>query len=222
MPIHYQIYLHHEFQKIKNSLEIDIKSKIHGIPDDQFSKIRFFKDFEIHGKAFIDGEDFYYNLSDEERFDVVDRLLSLTRAEDIKIVAAVTDKQLYQANTGAKHHSKMHVHAYTELVNCISHELEKTNSYAFIICDDGKPSEINHFRSALKNPGNQRVYPDLQVKLSHDKDCNLIQLADLINFITSVHFRDLYGFPPRKRHHARIIDFYATHLQPKIITWEYK
>ncbi len=222
VPIHYQVFLHNEVQKLKDNLEKDIKSKIHGIPTEQFSNIDFFKKFEIHGKAFIDGEDFYYNLPDLERFKVVDDLLSLVQVTDVKIVAALVNKHLYQANTGVTNHNRMHIHAYTELVKCISTELKQSDSHAFVICDDGKPSEINNFCDALRNPTNNRVYPDLQVKLSHDKNCNLIQLADMINFITSVHFRNVYGFPPRKRHQTNIIDFYLRHLDHKIIKWEYK
>ena len=222
VPIHYQVFLHNEVQKLKDNLEKDIKSKIHGIPFDQFSNIDFFKKFEIHGKAFIDGEDFYYNLTDSERFKVVDDLLSLVQVADVKIVAALVNKHLYLVNKGETNHNRMHIHAYTELVKCISTELTPSDSYAFVICDDGKPSEINNFCDALRNPANRRVYPDLQVKLSHDKNCNLIQLADMINFITSVYFRDVYGFPPRKRHQTKIIDFYARHLDHKIMKWEYK
>jgi hypothetical protein len=95
VPIHHQIHLHNEVQKIKDNLEKDIKAKIHGIPVDQFPYIDFFKKFEIHGKAFIDGEDFYYNLSDAERFRVVDELLNLVQVPDVKIVASLTNKQLY-------------------------------------------------------------------------------------------------------------------------------
>jgi hypothetical protein len=222
VPIHYQVFLHNEVQKLKDNLEKDIKTKIHGIPVEQFSNIDFFKKFEIHGKAFIDGEDFYYNLPDLERFKVVDNLLSLVQTSDVKIVAALVNKQLFQTNTGETNHNRMHIHAYTELIKCISVEMQSSDSYAFVICDDGKPSEINNFCDALRNPANSRVYPDLQVKLSHDKNCNLIQLADVINFITSVHFRNVYGFPPRKRHQAKILDFYSKHLDQKIINWEYK
>jgi hypothetical protein len=222
VPIHYQLFLHNEVQKIKDNLEKDIKTKIHGIPVDQFSNINFFKKFEIHGKAFIDGEDFYYNLSDLDRFKVVEDLLSLVQATDVKIVASLINKQLYQANTGETNHNRMHIHAYTELVKCISNELDSSDSFAFVICDDGKPSEINNFCDALRNPVNIRVYPDLQVKLSHDKNCNLIQLADMLNFITSVQFRDVYGFPPRKRHQPKILDLYSRHLDHKMIKWECK
>lgn len=222
VPIHYQLFLHNEVQKIKDNLETDIKAKVYGIPADQFATIDFFKKFEIHGKAFIDGENFYYNLLDSERFKVVDDLLALVSAADVKIVAAITNKQLYQTNTKDSNHNRMHIHTYTELVKSISTELDHSDSYAFVICDDGKPSEINNFCDALRNPANKRVYPDLQIKLSHDKNCNLIQLADVINFITSVHFREEYGFPPRKRHQSQILDFYSRHLNQKIIKWEYK
>lgn len=222
VPIHYQVFLHHEVQKIKDNLEKDIKATIHGIPAEQFPHIDFFKKFEIHGKAFIDGENFYYNLSDGQRFKVVENLLSLVKASEVKVVAALVNKQLYQTRTGETNHNRMHLHAYTELVRCLSNELSRADSYAFVICDDGKPSELNHFRDALRNPLNRRVYPDLQVKLSHDHNGNLIQLADMINFITSVHFRHRYGFPPRKRHQAAILDIYARHLDSKLIIWEYK
>lgn len=222
VPIHLQVFLHNEVQKIKDNLEKDIKAKIYGIPIDQFSNIDFFKNFEIHGKAFIDGEDFYFNLPDADRFKVVEDLLSLVQSTDVKIVAAITNKQLYQSNTGETNHNRMHIRSYTELVKCISSELDNSDSYAFVICDDGKPSEINNFCDALRNPVNKRVYPDLQVKLSHDKYCNLIQLADMINFIASVHFRDAYSFPPRKRHHSKILDFYSRYLNHKLIKWEYK
>ncbi|WP_145410865.1 DUF3800 domain-containing protein [Paenibacillus xylanexedens] len=222
VPINYQVYLHNEIQKIKDNLEKDIKAKIHGIPIDQFSNIEFFKKFEIHGKAFIDGEDFYYNLSDSERFKAVEDLLSLASDTELKIVAALTNKQLYQNKTRDTNHNKMHILTYTELVRCISSEIAASDSYAFIICDDGKPSEINNFCDALRNPANNRVYPDLQIKLSHDKNCNLIQLADMINFITSVYFRNAYGFQARKRHNTQIIDFYERYLSSKIIKWEYR
>ncbi|MFD2410043.1 DUF3800 domain-containing protein [Paenibacillus rhizoplanae] len=222
VPAHYQVYLHNEVQKIKDSLEKDIKSKIHGIPVEQFPSIDFFRKFEIHGKAFIDGEDFYYNLSDVERFAVVDNLLALLQVTDVKVVAAIVNKALYQTNTGETNHNRMHIHAYTELVKCISIELDASDSHAFVICDDGKPSEMNNFGDALRNPANRRVYPDLQVKLSHDKNCNLIQLADMVNFIASVYFRNVYGFQPRKRHQQKIMDFYSRHLDQKIIKWEYK
>jgi hypothetical protein len=221
VPIHYQVYLHYEVEKIKDNLEKDIRRKVRGIPEDQFSSIDFFKNFEIHGKALIDGENFYYNLSDEERFDVVDRLLSLVRTPEVKVIAALTNKQLYLQKTGENNHHRMHIHAYTELVRCISDEMQLSDSYAFVICDDGKPSELSNFSNALRNPDNTRVYPDLQIKVSHDKNCNLIQLADVINFITSVYFRKVYGYPPRKRHQQRIIRFFTKHLKRKIITWEY-
>jgi hypothetical protein len=222
VPIHHQIHLHREVQKIKDNLEKDIKAAIHGIPAEQFPHIDFFKKFEIHGKAFIDGENFYYNLSDAQRFRVVDELLSLVKAAEVKVVAALVNKPLYQAKAKETNHNRMHLHAYTELVKCLSNEMSHSDSYAFIICDDGKPSELNHFRDALRNPANRRVYPDLQIKLSHDTNANLIQLADMINFITSVYFRAIYGFPPRKRHQETLFALYTRHLKSKIITWEYK
>ncbi|MGE7674341.1 hypothetical protein ACQKMV_12270 [Lysinibacillus sp. NPDC094403] len=124
--------------------------------------------------------------------------------------------------TGISDHNKMHVDGYAELVNLINTELSQNDDFAFVICDDGKPSEISNFYNALKNPSNLRVYPDLQIKESHDPNCNLIQLADLVNFISSVYFRQKYGHAPRKRHQSKIIQFYTQFLQSKIIFSEYK
>lgn len=222
VPLDHQIYLHNEVQKILDNLEKDIKLKVHGIPEKQFNTIDFFKNFEMHGKAFIDGEDFYYNLADADRFKVVEDLLKLVQDPKIKIVASLTNKQLYQTNTGESNHNKMHINAYTELIRLINSELTPDNDFAFTICDDGKPSEISNFYNALKNPMNKHVYPDLQIKVSHDKNCNLIQLADLINFTTSVYFRDSYGFAPRKRHQPIIMQFYTQFLQKKLKYYEYK
>lgn len=199
-----------------------IKNSIAGIPQKEFEKINFFKDFELHGKAFIDGEDFYYNLNAEERFNIARTILNLVQDPDVLIIASVIDKKLYQTNTKQTDHHKMHILGYTELIRCINNELDKTNSSAFVIADDGKTSEINNFTQALHNPSNKRVYPDLQLKLSHDHACKLIQVADLITFITSVYYRDKFGHPARKRHHAEILRLFTDCVQNKIITWEYK
>lgn len=222
VPLHKQIYLHNEVQKISDNLKKDIKLKIQGIPPKQINDLPFFKNFEIHGKAFIDGEDFYYNLENNDRFKVVEELLTLLQDSEIKIVASITDKQAYQTNTGISDHNKMHVDSYTELVKTINAELISNDDFAFVICDDGKPSEISNFYNALKNPTNMRVYPDLQIKESHDSNCNLIQLADLVNFITSVYFRQVNGHHARKRHQPEIIQFYTKFLQNKLIYHEYK
>ncbi|MGD6858205.1 DUF3800 domain-containing protein [Bacillus infantis] len=222
VPLEKQIYLHNEVQKISDNLKKDIKLQVHGIPEKQIKNIPFFKNFEIHGKAFIDGEDFYYNLGDSDRFKVVDDLLNLVQDPEIKIIASLTDKKTYQSNTGNSDHNKMHINGYKELVNLINTELKPNDDFAFVICDDGKPAEISNFYNALKNPSNKRVYPDLQIKESHDSNCNLIQLADLINFITSVYFRQSYGHQARKRHQAKIVQFYTQFLQSKIKYFEYK
>lgn len=222
VPLNKQIYLHNEVQKISDNLKKDIKLKIHGIPSKTINDLQFFKNFEIHGKPFIDGEDFYYNLEYSERFKVVEDLLTLLQDSEIKIVASITDKHVYQTNTGISDHNKMHLDAYTELVNLINIELRQNEDFAFVICDDGKPSEISNFYNALKNPSNTRVYPDLQIKESHDPNCNLIQLADLVNFITSVYFRQRNGHAPRKRHQQKIIQFFTQFLQSKLIFSEYK
>lgn len=222
VPIEKQIYLNNEVQKISDNLKRDIILKVQGIPDKEFNNINFFKNFEIHGKAFIDGEDFYYNLSDTERFKVVHKLLRLVQDSKIKIVASITNKLSYQKSTGISDHNKMHLNGYTELIKLINSKLSPNDDYAFIICDDGKPSEIKNFYNALKNPMNKRVYPDLQIKVSHDKNCNLILLADLINFIITVYFRHSYGYPPRKRHQSEIIKFYSQFLHSKLNFYEYK
>lgn len=222
VPLHKQIHLHNEVQKISDNLKRDIKLKIQGIPSKNIKDLPFFKNFEIHGKAFIDGEDFYYSLENNDRFKVVEDLLTLLQDSEIKIVASITDKQTYQSTTGINDHNKMHVDGYSELVTLINTELSQNDDFSFVICDDGKPSEISNFYNALKNPSNKRVYPDLQIKESHDPNCNLIQLADLVNFITSVYFRQKYGHPPRKRHQSEIIEFYTQFLQSKIIFSEHK
>jgi hypothetical protein len=223
VPIDLQISLNSEVSKILDNLQKDIKLRVRGIPEQSFKQIDFFKNFELHGKAFIDGEDFYYNLSDSERFKVVEDILSLIQDHRIILVASVINKYLYQHNTGETNHHKMHIKGYTELVNLINKQIYSKNGHAFVIADDGKPSEISNFLDALQNTTiNTRVYPDLQLKLSHDTRCKLIQVADLISFITSVFFRDKYNFPPRKRHQARIVQFYNDYLSGKLKFWEYR
>lgn len=221
VPLEQQIHLNHEVQKILDNLKQDIKLKIHGIPEEHFDEIDFFKYFEIHGKAFIDGENFYYNLSDEERFRIIGDCLKLLQNQNIIITASITNKKTYLANTNDQNHNKMHIQGYTELIHILNSQLAHHKEYAFIICDDGKPSEIRNFYQALKNPHNKRVYPDLQIKVSHDKNCTLIQLADLVNFITSVYFRSYYHYPPRKRHQAEILQLYKQFIQHKIKIYEY-
>lgn len=221
IPLEHQIHLNHEVQKRLDNLKQDIKLKVHGIPFEHFDDIDFFKHFEIHGKSFIDGEDFYYNLTDEERFHILEDFLQLLQDHNILIAASITNKQKYLTNTADENHNKMHMKGYLELIRILNAQLTTKNEYAFIICDDGKPSEIRNFYSALQNPHNKRVYPDLQIKVSHDKNSTLIQLADLVNFITSVYYRNHYHYPPRKRHQAKILQLYQTYIQHKIKIHEY-
>lgn len=222
VPLEKQVYLNNEIEKILNNLKIDIKAKISGIPKKELNKLNFFQKFEIHGKDFIDGENFYGNLSFDERVKVVEKILELVQHEDYIIVASVVNKDQYKKNKGNDNHNHMHISAYTDLVKLLNVILIRQESHAFIICDDGKESEINNLCDALRNPINKVIYPDPQIKLSHDKNCNLIQLADLINFITTIYFRSSYNFPPRKRHQKEIIKLYETYLKNKIEVVEYK
>ncbi|MEG0260983.1 MAG: hypothetical protein RR651_14030, partial [Lysinibacillus sp.] len=90
VPLHKQIHLHNEVQKISDNLKKDIKLKVRGIPSKQINDLPFFKNFEIHGKAFVDGEDFYYSLENDDRFQVVEKLLTLLQESEIKIIASIT------------------------------------------------------------------------------------------------------------------------------------
>lgn len=222
VPFDKQIHVNDELEKIKNGVLTKIINKIQGVPRKEIKTISFFKTFEIHSRDFFEGESFYSQLTFQERLQVMQDILDLVKNNSIDVAISVINKQSYKNDTGDKKHHKMHERGYNEFLKIINNTLNvRDNHYGFMVADECREDESTMFSTALNNQGVPAlIYPDLQIRSSHS--CNIVQLADLIAFLTANFYRNQYGFRPRKNHNQHALNLYSTYLSNHVKIWEYK
>lgn len=210
------------FQSISDDILRKIKSEIKGIPTKEIENIPFIKEFEIHSKEFIDGDNMYSQVNFETRYDALKKILTILQEEKIFFYCSVVNKELFKTNNNnPKKHFQMHEMAYRELIKLLNTSLEEDSEKGFLISDNGRKDELELFSKVLKQQSpNGRIYPDLQVKDSHDS--NFIQLADIAVFIITIFYRNHYQFPERKRYNTEIIALYEGFIHSNLKVWEYK
>ncbi|SFS42278.1 hypothetical protein SAMN04488601_101521 [Paenibacillus sp. 453mf] len=113
----------------------------------------------------------------------------------------------------------MHTLCLTQLVKMIEDELVATHQTGMIIPDEGKDQEAELLLRTVKQASTSgRIFYDTFIKQSHC--CNLIQLADICVFLTTIFHRDKYG-SVRKNFNTELVQLYKDHLSPIATVWEY-
>lgn len=211
--------LEQDFKTISYSIKLAIQAEIKGLSEDQLEEMPFFRTYEMHGKPFVDGDKLYSKISEASRLSYLEEMLKLLITHDIKVIASITKKELYKANTGEKHHINMHTLGLTNLIHTIEGELMTLKKPGVITCDNGRPAEIELLLRTIRQESKSGfIFTDLAVKDSHN--CQLVQLADIIVFLTTIYYRTQYGYV-RKHLNRELVELYTKYLAPRVKVWEY-
>lgn len=164
----------------------------------------------------------YSKIPVKDRFGIAEEMLVLLARYNCKVFATVIDKKSYQNNTGETHHTNMHQLAMGNLIKLIENELNEKNETGIIIPDRGRAEERELLVQVIRQQTTtNRIFNSSFLQDSHH--CQLVQLADLVVFLTTIFYRSNYGHIARKANNQELIELYQNIISPLApIIWEYQ
>ncbi|WP_180361799.1 DUF3800 domain-containing protein [Paenibacillus sp. BGI2013] len=216
------IKLERDFEALSFKAALHIKGEIKGLTIKQVNTLPFFQKYEIHSKSFFDGDDLYSKIPMIDRFKLAEEMLELIDKHGGKVIASVINKNTYKQNTGDTGHTNMHQLGMSNLIQLIEKELIQRNETGIVIPDEGRDDERELLIQVIRQETtSDRIYYSSFLQNSHH--CQLVQLADIIVFLTTIFFRYEYGYAPRKANNKELINLYQKKIAPLSPTvWEYR
>ncbi len=217
VPNEHLVNIEQDFFAISCKIKLEIQNTIQGVS--HFDDMSFFKKFEIHSSHFFKGANLFGNLSLEQRLRLAEDMLNLLRQYKVKVFVAAINKSVYKNNQPSSAHIKMHGLCISEMVNLLENELLSTTSTAAVLTDNGRDDEYNLLSNELKNPKRTGVILAQAFKVE-SYNSPLVQLSDLVIYLTSNYFKNKYGFQNSKNL-ADFVALYNKALSPISTCWEY-
>lgn len=216
------IGLERDFEALSFKAALQIKGEIKGLTGKQVNTLPFFQKYEIHSKSFFDGDDLYSKIPINDRFNLAEEMLELIDRHGGKVLASVINKNTYKQNTGDTGHTNMHQLGMSNLIQLIEKELIQRNETGIVIPDNGREEERELLIQVIRQETtSDRIYNSSFLQNSHH--CQLVQLADIVVFLTTVFFRFQYGYAPRKANNKELIELYQKRIAPlSLAVWEYR
>jgi hypothetical protein len=108
------------------------------------------------------------------------------------------------------------------LIKLIENELNEKNETGIIIPDRGRAEERELLVQVIRQQTTtNRIFNSSFLQDSHH--CQLVQLADLVVFLTTIFYRSNYGHIARKANNQELIELYQNIISPLApIIWEYQ
>ena len=211
--------LEQDFKAISDTIKGLIKGQIRGLKARDIDELKFFREYELHSKKFFDGDDLFSKIPWSDRLVYAQKILTLLRTHDCRVLSSVINKSAYLAATQDKNHINMHQLCISQVVHVLDEELSNKNESGVIIPDQGREDEFELLvRTVRQQTQSGRIFCNLFPQESHKH--LLVQIADLVVFLTTVFYRTKYGHV-RKSHNALLSALYQSHIEPIAVVAEY-
>lgn len=214
-PGHWKIVVD-EFNKIEQKYKNLIYQKFNkptSMPssfDYLATQISFFKDFYFHSAEMINGKKLWGKLNLEEKFQVLDDLITIMINNDINFYAGILQKQNLLKSIGNPSSMDAMIDYKTLLPKYFQYVEQNIGEENYVvIIDDGDPAEKQVLHETLQDGTIQKCIPELIIQKS--KSTPILQLADAgLWVIQSYHRLESTDQKPKAR---KIRDLYVK-LQP--------
>lgn len=185
--------------------------------DKLLTQIGFFDQFHFHATEIINGKQLWGKLSENQRYQVIEELISILKVHNIKFFAGILNKQ--KLLNGLKTGESIDAQAdFSTLLPLYFEYLEKQigDKHYVVVIADGEPKEKAILHKTLQEEVVKKCIPELFIYSADDLP--ILQLADAGLWTIQAYFRLDPNDESRK---AQRIKHLFEHLKPILNLCEY-